>query len=80
MPTEIELKLAVDADNLATIRRVLSDMAAGSPAASTLVSAYYDTPDFALSREGFSLRVRTDGGRHLQTSQGQTPGWRHPRT
>ena len=47
--------------------------AGGHAARSTLVSAYYDTSDFAVDRAGFSLRVRTQEGRHIQTLKAKRP-------
>lgn len=63
---EIELKLTAPADALAT----LWQSAIGTRARTTsrrLVSTYYDTSDFRLRRRGFTLRVRQDGDKFVQT-------------
>ncbi|MDB5411496.1 MAG: putative adenylate cyclase [Rhodospirillales bacterium] len=63
---EIELKLAAAASDLPKLRAALATM--GSVSVETqLVSTYYDTADFALQREGTTLRVRKTGRRHVQT-------------
>ncbi len=63
---EIEVKLAAPADTLAT----LWESAVGTRARTTsrrLVSTYFDTSDLRLRRNGFTLRVRQDGDRFVQT-------------
>ena len=66
---ERELKLQVSAGkvkqllNSPLLRRYLTD----SPNTEELISTYFDTPDFAFRRCGASLRVRTQGGKRLQT-------------
>ena len=39
-----------------------------------LRSTYYDTGDFRLRRRGFTLRVRDDGERLVQTLKADAPG------
>src|SRR5262245_8653674 len=43
------------------------------PAASNLVATYYDTEGLKLHRQGLSLRVRDEDGRHLQTLKSRDP-------
>lgn len=64
--TEIELKLTLDPAQC--------DAIAASPAFGgatwkrrTLVATYFDTPEHHLARQGFSLRIRTDGTSCVQT-------------
>lgn len=63
---EIELKLAAPADALAALWQ--SAIARRARTTSRrLVSTYYDTSDLRLRRRGFTLRVRQDGDRFIQT-------------
>jgi triphosphatase len=65
-PREVELKL-----QLGTGSRVILE--ASTAFAETAaqhhhqVTTYFDTPDGALSRAGFLLRIRQSGGSHIQT-------------
>jgi inorganic triphosphatase YgiF len=64
--TEVELKLAVVAEDLRVVRRVLQSMRGFSQAetvsaARPIVSTYYNTPDLAMRDRETSLRVRRDG-------------------
>lgn len=74
-PVEIELKLALPADQVA---RFLTIMARrhSVPVQQNLVTRYFDTPDFALSAQGIALRVRKVGRRWLQTlkTEGERQG------
>src|SRR5581483_397598 len=66
---EIELKLLVDADQLADFNTasVIAMHARNRGARKHLKSVYYDTPGRALRRNGLSLRVRQTGARFVQT-------------
>ncbi|MBI2235532.1 MAG: CHAD domain-containing protein [Magnetospirillum sp.] len=66
---EIELKLGLDPADMARLRRkpFLAVARWGRPQVQRLRSVYFDTPDFALNAAGISLRIRTMGGRKLQT-------------
>jgi len=66
---EIELKLIVDADRLADFNNapVMSANARNKGARKHLKSAYYDTPERTLWRNGLTLRVRQSGARFTQT-------------
>ncbi len=62
---EIELKFAFD---LADADALIAHLGLGdAPATRRLISVYFDTPDQALRKAGFSLRVREEGGRWTQT-------------
>lgn len=65
MPSEIELKLALDpkdADILAASGRL-----GGEPKKTLQRSIYFDTPDRDLAKAGLSLRIRNSGGLRVQT-------------
>lgn len=65
---EVELKLAflpADAGRLAVSSALAAPVT--PPEEHTLVSTYFDTPDFALHRAGVYLRVRENAGRCTQT-------------
>ncbi len=64
-PRETELKLAVDAADVARLRQRLRRF--GRPKVERLETVYYDSADFALAKQGIALRVRRAGGRWLQT-------------
>ncbi|MXO99154.1 CHAD domain-containing protein [Altererythrobacter xixiisoli] len=62
---EVELKLELapdDADALAA-----AGLFAGDPQVIHQQATYYDTPDHALAKAGFSLRIRHDGTARTQT-------------
>jgi triphosphatase len=65
--SEIELKLAVELQDLPRAWTVLLSGHGRSPSQSLLTSVYYDTPDFDLSQRDLTLRVRQDGERFVQT-------------
>ncbi|WP_332800547.1 CYTH and CHAD domain-containing protein [Sphingomonas sp. PB2P12] len=63
---EIELKLEIDPESMD--RFAATEMLSGlTPKIIHQVSTYFDTPDQDLRAAGLSLRVRTAGGRHVQT-------------
>jgi triphosphatase len=66
---EIELKLALAPEEMARIatRACLSTGRRAEPASKRLSSVYYDTPDFTLSSQGISARVRRTGSGFVQT-------------
>ena len=68
-PMEAELKLAVPSGQGARLLQHPAFRAAlaSSPEEQHEVTTYFDTPDLALAREGFSLRVRRTGERRVQT-------------
>jgi inorganic triphosphatase YgiF len=63
---EIELKLELDPDNLLLIRQDPLFAHAESHSVDQL-TIYYDTPETKLKKHGFTLRVRSAGGRFVQT-------------
>jgi triphosphatase len=65
-PTEVELKLAIDRDQLDALiaHPLLKDIA---PERQRLRSVYFDTPKRRLASRGVSLRVRSTGRRQVQT-------------
>ncbi|PWR17756.1 CYTH and CHAD domain-containing protein [Zavarzinia compransoris] len=67
MSAEIELKLAVAAEDLPRLRRlpVLARGNLGSVQNRTLKSTYFDTPERSLAAAKITLRVREDGRRRL---------------
>jgi triphosphatase len=65
---ELELKLAVAADDLPEARAALLVMAGRPrPSRSTLATTYYDTEDDALRQRELVLRVRRKGRQFIQT-------------
>lgn len=66
MTQEIELKLDVDPDNLPLVRQD-SIFARAESHSVDQVTVYYDTPGTKLKKHGFTLRVRSVGGRFIQT-------------
>ena len=62
--TEIELKLAGDADALATVFREVGGVDSD---ATRIVSTYYDTADRRLWGRGFTFRLRSAGNGHELT-------------
>lgn len=67
--SEIELKLLVAHDDLATFRDapVIADNARNHGTRRHLRAVYYDTADRRLRKAGISLRVRQSGTRFIQT-------------
>jgi triphosphatase len=80
MPTEVELKLAVNPADAPALRRHAL-FAGVSPVRRQLVSVYYDTPDLLLAKKRMALRVRRAGGHWLQTLKagGEVQGGLHRR-
>ena len=72
--TESELKLLVDFDRLAGFNdaAVIAANTRGKGARKHLVSAYYDTPERTLWRNGLTLRVRKSGARFVQTVKAES--------
>ncbi len=71
-PLEIELKLALPPGQVEAFRKKMARRRAAKgtrsvPQQQTLVTRYFDTPDFALSALGVALRVRQVGQDWLQT-------------
>ena len=73
-PVEVELKLALPPPQVAAFLKLMARRR-GVQQQLEFVTRYYDTPDFALSLLGVSLRVRRIGRRWLQTIK--TEGERH---
>ena len=80
---ETELKLLLAPQDLRRLRRDSRIKALQQGRASTrrVHSVYYDTPERALLRAGLALRLRSDGGRWLQTlkTEGQSAAGLHLR-
>jgi triphosphatase len=66
-PREVELKLDCAGPDLTVLAAHPRLQEAGPSERELLVTTYYDTPDRDLRRAGLTLRVRAQGGRHLQT-------------
>ena len=66
---ETELKLLLAPQDLRRLRRDprIKALQQGRAATRLVHSVYYDTPERALLRAGLALRLRSDGGRWLQT-------------
>jgi len=69
---EAEIKLALDANSVTQIRKlpVLRANASSKPVEVEHVDRYFDSAAFDLWQHGFALRVRSAGGRHVQTLKG----------
>lgn len=72
---EIELKLALEADQLEAFKRLMARRRV-TPTTHPLLTRYFDTPDFALGDLGLALRLRCVGRRWIQTlkSEGERHG------
>ncbi len=70
MAIEIELKLALAAEDVPRLQRHPLWRNARRMPAQKLYSVYYDTPDLELWRSGLTLRLRRSGARWLQTVKG----------
>jgi triphosphatase len=72
---EVELKLVVTAEGAEALAAA-DWVRAATPAAVPLAATYFDTADRALLKAGYSLRVRTEGARVVQTvkASGQSAG------
>ena len=81
MGQDIEIKLAIEAEHASRAWQVLSRFRHDKPSSHRLFSAYYDTPDCLLKRNGVALRLRRDGQRWIQTvkSAGNASGGLHRR-
>jgi len=66
---EIELKLTVDQKDLENLQKspIIARLSTGKANVKSLTSVYYDTDDLRLTHRGFSMRVRSDGRRFVQT-------------
>ncbi len=80
---ETELKLLLAPQDLRRLRRDprIKALQQGRAATRRVHSVYYDTPERALLRAGLALRLRSDGGRWLQTlkTEGQAAAGLHLR-
>lgn len=72
---EIELKLALAADQVEAFKRLMARRRVASTT-QHLLTRYFDTPDFALGDLGLALRLRRVGRRWVQTlkSEGERHG------
>lgn len=81
MATETELKLQLDAQDVAMLRTHPLLAAAEHQAPQTLLNTYYDTPTLALADARVALRIRRQGTRFIQTlkTRGQSINGLHQR-
>lgn len=71
MGTEVELKLALPAEAAGRLKRHAM-LKSVRPTRRKLLSLYFDTPDFALSRRGIALRLRRIGYHWVQTLKAES--------
>ena len=72
---ERELKLELDAAAARDLReRRLKRLGAEAGGRQALSATYFDTKKRALQKRGLSLRLRTEGGRRIQTLKGPNEG------
>jgi triphosphatase len=73
MPTEVELKFAIDPEVAARVARLplLSRLASQGPVRRTLTSVYFDTSDADLRKSLLTLRLRRAGRKWTQTLKGE---------
>jgi inorganic triphosphatase YgiF len=76
MPQEIELRFTVPPGELPRVMRICAPagFSAGKPRTRRLRALYYDTPEFAFAKAGFTLRVRQVGRAHIQTVKNESTG------
>jgi inorganic triphosphatase YgiF len=69
MPTEIELKLALDLRDVPLLRKspTLNRVGLGKATRKRIVTTYYDTPSLSLLHNAVALRVRKVGHDHVQS-------------
>lgn len=69
MAIEIELKLLINAEDMARFRRhpLIKSHASGRAHSRQLLSIYFDTPDLLLRQQKIALRVRRIGNQWVQT-------------
>src|SRR5689334_16879165 len=66
-PRETELKLDLAPSAVPQFARSIARRGHARPRSKNIVSVYFDTHDFKLRKAGFTLRLRRDGRRKLQT-------------
>ena len=71
MPTETELKLRIDPASINVMLN--SGLFESEPDLVEQTSVYFDTPEHALRKGGYSLRIRDADGRRTQTVKATTP-------
>jgi inorganic triphosphatase YgiF len=72
-PQETELKLDLAPSALSQFARSIARRGHAKPHSKNIVSVYFDTDDYTLRKAGFTLRVRRDGRRSLQTVKQEGP-------
>ncbi|TCU19547.1 CHAD domain-containing protein [Rhizobium laguerreae] len=75
MPSEIELKLELAPEALEKL--LTSDLLGAPDETLNQRSTYFDTADWTLFREGFTLRVRQTGDSYIQTVKASGPSKSH---
>lgn len=72
-PRETELKLDLAPSAASQFTRSIARRGHAKPRSKNIVSVYFDTEDFKLRKAGFTLRLRRDGRRTLQTIKQEGP-------
>lgn len=75
-PVEIEVKLSIEAHDVAALRAhpLIAAHALGPALVRRIDNRYFDTPDRALAAAGMGLRLRRIGRRWFQTLKAGAPG------
>lgn len=73
MAHEVELKFDLAAEDVAALRACPS-LAGEAARAARVDTSYFDSKDRQVRGAGYSLRVRRDGGRHVQTVKHKPAG------
>ncbi len=74
MNIELEIKLAIENEAISLFKKhPMLQQTICPPSVRRLISTYFDTPDKALRKQGYALRIRQDEDRFTQTLKGRAP-------